>query len=185
MKGNVPWAQSSLHFRLMSFTFRLRDFFLPPGRILSEAGIQPGFTVLDYGCGSGSFVFPLSELVGESGRVYAVDMHPLAIRRIERITSSKRLTNVVAIRSDCETRLPDGSVDTALLYDTFHTLTDPDKVLRELHRVLKQGGILSFRDHHATEAEILSGVTGAGFFSLSRKGKRTYTFLMRNNQQGY
>lgn len=183
MKGNVPLAQSSFHFRLMFLSFTVRDFFVPPGRILSEAGIQPGFTVLDYGCGPGSFLIPLSELVGESGRVYAADMHPLAIRRIENIASKRRLTNLVAIQTDCETRLPDGSVDTVLLYDTFHTLTDPEKVLRELHRVLKRGGILSFSDHHATDTDMVSGITGAGLFRLSRKGKKTYTFLKRNNEQ--
>lgn len=184
MKGNGPLAQSSLHFKLMSLSFKVRDFFVPPGRILSEAGIQPGFTVLDYGCGPGSFVIPLSELVGESGRVYAADMHPLAVRRIESIALKKRLTNVIAIRSECETRLPDGSMDAVLLYDTFHALTDPEKVLRELHRVLRQGGILSFSDHHTTETDMVSGITGAGLFRLSRKGKRTYTFLKRNSEQG-
>lgn len=183
MKGNMDWAQSSLHFRLMSLCFKVRDFFIPPRKILTEARIQQGFNVLDYGCGPGSFLTPLSEIVGGSGKVYAVDVHPLALRRIESIASRKRLTNVVAIRSDCETRLPDSGVDAVLLYDTFHTLADPEKVLRELHRVLKQGGILSFRDHHTSETEMLSGVTGAGLFRLFRKGKRTYTFLKRSSEQ--
>jgi hypothetical protein len=42
---------------------------------------------------------------------------------------------------------------------------------------LKSAGALSFRDHHMTEAEILSGVTRSGLFRLSKKGKRTYSFV--------
>jgi ubiquinone/menaquinone biosynthesis C-methylase UbiE len=157
--------------------------FVSPRKILTETRIQQGFNVLDYGCGSGSFLIPLSELVGESGRVYAADMHPLAIRRIENIASKRRLANLVAIHTDCETRLPDDSLDAVLLYDAFHTLTNPEKVVRELHRVLKPGGILSFSDHHGTETDMVSGITGAGLFRLSRKGKRTYTFLKRSSEQ--
>jgi len=43
--------------------------------------------------------------------------------------------------------------------------------------LLKPAGALSFRDHHMTEAEILSGVTRSGLFRLSKKGKRTYSFV--------
>lgn len=184
MKGNMARAQSSLHFRMMALCFRVRDLFVPPRKILTEARIQQGFNVLDYGCGAGSFLIPLSEAVDESGMVYAVDIHPLAIRRIESIASRKRLPNVAAICSDCKMPLPDDSVDLVLLYDTFHTLADTETVLRELHRVLKQEGILSFRDHHMSEVEILSGITDTGLFRLITKGKRTYTFLKNNNEQG-
>ncbi|GAG62233.1 unnamed protein product [marine sediment metagenome] len=63
------------------------------------------------------------------------------------------------------------------MYDTFHSLKDPNGVLEELHRVLKPNGILSFSDHHMKEDEILSKVTDRGLFRVSRKGKRTYSFL--------
>ena len=88
----------------------------------------------------------------------------------------KRLPDVETIQSDCKTGLPDASVDVVLLYDIFHDLSDPDGVLAELHRVLKQDGILSFSDHHLKENEIVSGVTRNGLFKLLRKGERTYSF---------
>ena len=81
------------------------------------------------------------------------------------------------ILSDCKTGLPDNSIDVVLLYDIFHELSEPDRVLEELHRVLKPNGILSFSDHHMKENEIVSKVTSRGLFSLSRKGERTYSFL--------
>mgnify|MGYP002750820996 CR=1 FL=1 len=67
-------------------------------------------------------------------------------------------------------------MDVVLLYDIFHDLSEPGAVLSELYRVLKWDGILSFSDHHMKEDEIISRITSDGFFSLSEKGKKTYSF---------
>ena len=168
---------ANLHFKFMSFGYKFRDFFLPRMNILKEVGIETGFHVLDYGCGPGSYITAVAELVGKSGKIYALDIHPLAIQRVQSIASKKQLPNVETICSDCKTGLPDNSVDAVLLYDTFHNLGDPNGVLEELHQVLKSKGILSFSDHHMKENEIESKVTNGGLFRLSRKGKRTYSFL--------
>ncbi len=167
---------SNLHFKAMALTFKLRDILLPRKNILKEAGIKPGFHVLDYGCGPGSYTTAVAELVGSLGKVYALDIHPLAIQMVRVIASKNKLTNVETILSDCRTGLPDNGVDVVLLYDTFHDLRDPNEVLQELHRVLKPDGILSFSDHHMKEQEIISRVTGSGLFKLSGRGKRTYSF---------
>ncbi len=170
-------AMSDFHFRFMSFGYKFRDLFSPRKDILKEVGIEPGFHVLDYGCGPGSYMIPLAELVGESGKIYALDIHPLAVQRIQSIASRKALNNVVTICSDCKTGLRDNSLDVVLLYDAFHALSDPNSVLEELHRVLKSNGVLSFSDHHMKDNEILTKVTRRGLFSLSRRGKKTHSFL--------
>jgi len=160
----------------MSFTYKVRDFFLPRANILREVGIRPGFQVLDYGCGPGSYILPLAELVGKSGRIYAVDIHLLAVQAVQRLVSKKRLTNVEVIHSDCKTGLADESINVVLLYDVFHDLDDPEGVLKELHRVLKPNGTLSFTDHHLGEDEITPRMTSSKLFRLSAKGRRTYSF---------
>ena len=170
-KPNPNWD-----FKLMSLTYKFRDLFLPRMNILKEVGIKPGLHVLDYGCGPGSYIIPLAELVGKSGKIYALDIHPLAIQMVQNIASKRQLTHVETISSDCKTGLPDNSVDVVLLYDTFHDLSDPNGVLEELHRVLKPNRIMSFSDHHMKENEIVSKVTNKGLFRLSRKGKRAYSF---------
>jgi ubiquinone/menaquinone biosynthesis C-methylase UbiE len=170
---------SNFDFQFMSVGYKFRDLFRPRYNILKEVGIKPGFHVLDYGCGPGSYIVPLAELVGESGKVYALDIHPLAIQKVKDVASKKRLANVKTILSDCRTGLPDNTLDAVLLYDAFHHLNDRDRILQELHRVLKPDGILSFSDHHMKENEIVSGVTNNGLFSLSRKGQSTYTFVKK------
>jgi ubiquinone/menaquinone biosynthesis C-methylase UbiE len=170
---------SNFDFQFMSVGYKIRDFFLPRSDILKEVGIKPGFHVLDYGCGPGSYIIPLAELVGGSGKIYALDIHPLAIQKVQAIASKKQLKNVEAILSDCQTGLPDNTLDAVLLYDAFHHLSDPDVVLKELHRVLKPDGILSFGDHHMKEKEIVVEVVSDRLFRLLRKGRRTYTFLKK------
>ena len=170
---------SNFDFKFMSLGYRFRDFSLPRKNILKEVGIKPGFYVLDYGCGPGSYIIPLAELVGESGKIYALDIHPLAIQKVKDIASKKQLTNVETILSDCQTGLPDNALDAVLLYDAFHHLSAPEAVLKELHRVLKPGGIISFSDHHMKEKEIVAEVTYDRLFRLLRKSQRTYTFLKK------
>jgi ubiquinone/menaquinone biosynthesis C-methylase UbiE len=169
--------EPDLHYRFMALGYRFRDFLLPRMHVLKEAGIRPGFHVLDYGCGPGSYVAPLANLVGESGKIYALDIHPIAIQMVQRIVLKKVLKNVETIHSDCATGLDNNLIDVVLLYDTYHNLSDSESVLTELHRVLKPEGLLSFSDHHMKEDEILSGITETGLFKLWEKGKKTYRFL--------
>jgi len=75
---------SNLGFRLMALEYRLRDLLRPPDWILRQVGVRPGMDVLDLGCGPGSFSLAAAGLVGPEGSVYAVDIHPLAIRRVGR-----------------------------------------------------------------------------------------------------
>jgi len=165
-----------LHFKLMSFSFTFRDLLLPPKNILKEAGIKPGFRIFDYGCGPGSFTIAAAELAGKFGKVYALDIHPPAIKRVQKIAAKNKVTNIETICSDCATGLDNESIDVVLLYDTLHSLTNPESILEELHRILKPHSVLSFRDHHLKEGEILAKMTDKGLFRLLEKGKRTYNF---------
>ena len=165
------------HFKFMSLSFKIRDLLLPRDHILNEVGIKPGFQVLDYGCGTGSYAVVASKMVGTSGTVYALDIHPLAIEYVKKRVSKEHLNNIRTVISGRDTGLPDNSMDIVLLYDIFHELGDPTSVLVELHRVLKTDGVLSFSDHHMKEKEILAGVTVTGLFKLATTGKRTYRFV--------
>jgi ubiquinone/menaquinone biosynthesis C-methylase UbiE len=168
---------SDLHFRGMSLIFRLRDMAQPRTPILREAGIKPHSNVLDFGCGPGSYTLPAAQEMATEGKVYALDIQPLATRHVKEEAAKRGLSNIETIQSDCATGLPDASIDVILLYDIFHMLSTPDKILTELKRVLKPGGVLSMNDHHMREEDILAGMTGNGFFKLLRKGARTYSFV--------
>jgi ubiquinone/menaquinone biosynthesis C-methylase UbiE len=164
-------------FRGMAFLFKLRDLLVPRSKVLHEVGIKPGDTVLDFGCGPGAYVPDTANAVGPSGKVYALDLHPLAVASVAKMAKRQGLDNVVVIQSDRETGLPPNSVDVVLLQDTLHLLEHSSEVLAELCRVLKPMGVLALSDHHMREDEILTRMAQGGLFRLQRNGRRTYRFV--------
>jgi len=168
---------SNTHFTLMAFSFFFRDLFIPREVVLKEAGIKTGYRVLDYGCGPGGYILPLSEMVGNEGFVYGLDIHPMAISKVNKLISKRNLENVQTIRSDCNTGLPDHTLDMVFLYDTYHALGYPGNVLKEIHRILKPVGIVSFSDHHMKKEEIIKTITDNGLFRYHHQGNKTFTFI--------
>ena len=160
----------------MALEYRLRDLVRPPDLILRQGGVRPGMAVLDFGCGPGSFSLAAAGLVGPEGHVYAVDIHPLAIRWMERAANRLGLGHLQIIHADELPRVPDASVDIALLFDVLHEAREPGPTLAEIRRVLKQSGVLSVTDHHLEEASLLHTVTGDGLFRLIPGGKGTFRF---------
>lgn len=167
---------NSLAFRMMSAFLWFRYRGSHPAQALAEAGVRTGDTVLDFGCGPGGFSLAAAGLVGKMGKVYALDIQPLAAETVMKKAEERGLGNIVTITSNCRTGLTDGSADVVLLYDIFHFFTEPDAVLAELHRVLKDGGRLSASDHHLKGERLVEGVTRSGLFRLEGKGRRTHTF---------
>jgi ubiquinone/menaquinone biosynthesis C-methylase UbiE len=112
-----------------------------PYAILREVGLGPGMIFVDMGCGPGFFVIPAAEMVGEDGRVYAVDADPRSIEKLEGRASGKGLKNIVlkAARAE-ETVLFDGRADIVFFGIDLHDFDDPVKVLANAMRMLKMGG---------------------------------------------
>lgn len=160
----------NLRFRLMALEFRLRDLLEPPQRVLIRVGVRQGMTVLDFGCGTGGFSFAAARLVGREGRVVAVDIHPLAIQRVERAAGRRGLRHLQVLRADAMSRWPSGSVDIALLFDVLHEIDDRAAALAEIRRVLKPDGVLAAKDHCIKGAALVESVSGGGLFRLLDEG---------------
>lgn len=168
--------QSNLSFRLMALGFRLRDRFHPPIRILGEAGIHAGMTIIDFGCGPGGFTLAAARLVGPKGLVYAVDLHPLAVASVRKAAQKSCFKNIRTILGESMMEIPGGTADMLLLYDVLHGLSETGSHLAEQHRVLKPKGVLSVMDHHLEEATLLSRVGADGRFRLIHRSRRTFEF---------
>jgi len=166
----------NIMFNGMALIFKIRDFLFPRDDVLEEVNLKPGDHVLDYGCGPGAYVPGTAKRIGAAGKLYALDIHPLALQKVQNLAQKQHLTQVHTICSNCKTEMPDNSVDVVLLYDIFHMLSEPDAILAELQRILKPDGILSVNDHHISETAIISGITENAHFTWVRKGDLTYTF---------
>ena len=170
-------------FRMMSFFFRIRDRFMDPGKQLEKVGIKEGQTLLDFGCGSESYVIPAARMVGENGRVNALDIHPLAISAVEKKANKEGLTNIATILSDRDTGLPDESIDVVLLYDVIRSIKDKRALLKELHRVMKANGLLSILAEHIKVEDVLEIAEKDGLFSLRDQHGKLLNFERGQHEQ--
>jgi len=169
-------AMNNFTFKCMILLFKIRDLIVPREKIFMEVEIQKGFHILDYGCGPGSYSIIAAGLAGDSGKVYSVDTHPLALESVKKRASKKGISSIETILSNCKTGLGDNSIDVVFLFDVFHDLPDPGSVLKELYRVMKKDANLSFSDHHMNEKTITEEMKKSGLFKLEKKGDKTYTF---------
>jgi len=130
---------------MMTIVMKIRGIFRNKKEEVLLTEIKKGNVVLDYGCGIGFNTIPAAEIVGEKGKVYALDIHPLAIETVEKKISKKGLVNVDTILSNLDTGLPDESVDIVLLYNVLPMIENRPALIKELYRVLRRGGIISVK----------------------------------------
>ena len=175
-RGTDKQKMPRIGFAIMKTVLTLRSLFKKPERTLREMGLQKGQTVLDYGCGIGSFSIPAAKMVGDDGVVYALDIHPLAIRAVEKEIKKKRISNIKTILSSRGTGLPDGCVDVVLLYDVFQMISDKEKLLEELHRVLKSDGILFATAEHLDPKEFMNIFAKENSFTLVEQRGEVFRF---------
>jgi len=125
------------------FESESREIFKERDRILRAADIRSGMAVADIGAGSGFFTEMFARQVAPKGRVYAVDITPGFIERIDARAKELDLSNITGIVcSDKDAMLPHGSVDVAFVCDTYHHFEFPAQTLASIHRALKPGGML-------------------------------------------
>jgi len=134
-----------VHFKLMSLVHEtLYGLFRDPYEALNAAGLRPGQRVLEVGCGPGFFTIPAARVVGPKGSVCALDVSPLAIKRVRQKIRDAGATNVEAVLADAaRTGLRDESFDLIFLFGLDHARGDLGAIMAEMHRLLKPRGVLS------------------------------------------
>jgi len=154
---------SNIGYRVMAAT--LRWFKREPymRQRLEFAGIDEGKMVLDYGSGPGYFAALAAEMVGPSGKVYAADIQPIVREYVDKLSGKRGLKNIDVIITDCDTSLPDRSVDVVLLFDNLHVFDDLRTILGEMRRVLRDDGTLCVDVHHMPLEKAIAMVESGGF----------------------
>ncbi len=118
-----------------------RDAYQKPDEIMKALGLRPGEVVADIGSGPGYFTLRFARAVGESGRVYAVDVSPDMIRALNHRLREAGIGNVVPVLAEPnDPLLPDASVDRFVIVDTWHHIEDRPAYLALLKRMLRPGG---------------------------------------------
>ncbi len=110
--------------------------------LVRNAGIRPGYSVLDLACGTGEPALTIAKIVGPSGRVVGVDLAPgmLAVARERMVSQGLKNVSFQANEHDDLPVLQDNSFDAAVCRRGLMFMPDPARMLKAMRRVLKPGG---------------------------------------------
>lgn len=116
-----------------------------PAEFVAASQIAPGSRVAEIGCGTGWFTFALEKAIRPRGFVYALDTQPAMLQILSaRRENWERILTLPCGENDFE--LDDGEVDAVFHANVLHECEDPALHLREVHRVLREGGTLALID---------------------------------------
>ena len=111
-----------------------------PDQVVEQMKLKQTDVVADVGAGTGYFSFRISRVVAQ-GKVFAVDIQPEMLAVIEKRKKESKADNVIAVKSmEADAKLPDNSVDVALLVDVYHEFSFPREMMLSLVKALKPGG---------------------------------------------
>lgn len=114
-----------------------------PNAILLGIGLKKGKTFVDVGCGEGFFAIPAARLVGESGKVYGLDIDEEAIDILRENAKKEKLGNLkLKVGAAEDTILCKGCADVVFFGIDLHDFNNPEKVLLNARRMLRPSGRL-------------------------------------------
>lgn len=118
--------------------------FLDPERIVSYLGLKQGMAAADFGAGHGHFTIPMARLVGQEGKIYALEIQKNTLEVIRSKARLEHLLNIEVIWADIElqrgSKLHDSSLDLVLAANILFQAESKDAVFKEAGRTLKTGG---------------------------------------------
>jgi ubiquinone/menaquinone biosynthesis C-methylase UbiE len=133
---------------------------LNPDKVLTIAGLKSGDIFLDAGCGDGYISFAASTIVGDKGKVYAMDVYPESIENVKQEAQEKGMENLEAKIVDLTDKIPlnDDSIDLCIMANVLHGFVENDEtvdVMKEISRVIKPEGIFA-----VVEFKKMEGIPG-------------------------
>ena len=153
-----------------------RDQWQRPADVIRPLNLKDGSVVADFGSGAGYFALKLSDAVGGRGEVIAIDLRRLSLLflRVRAFIQGKHNIRIVVGDPD-NPHLPAATVDSVLIANTYHELTEAQSILSQLSRALRHGGRLvvvdrsEAADEHHVSPEIVEGdLRNQGFEIISR-----------------
>jgi ubiquinone/menaquinone biosynthesis C-methylase UbiE len=164
---------------------------------LLNIGLKSGDTFIDVGSGDGYFAIPAAKIVGEQGRIFALDSNGEALRRLQDTATSERLYNISLKKGYAEdVVLCSGCADIVFFGIVLHDFKDLTKVLRNAKIMLKKAGKLinldftkdsdigppkSIKFSRETATRIIER---AGFNVIDVRGIEPYSYLVVGTHTG-
>lgn len=132
-KGAEEWAKR--------FDDPARDTWQKPDHVVNLLGLRPGTTVADVGAGTGYFLARLSQKVGPTGQVLALDVEPDMVRYMTERAKKEGLANTTIRKvAPDDPALPPGGLDKVLIVNTWHHIGGRSAYAQKLSASLIAGG---------------------------------------------
>jgi cyclopropane fatty-acyl-phospholipid synthase-like methyltransferase len=123
--------------------------------LLNALHVKPGQVVCDMGCGNGFYTLQLAKLVGEEGRVLAVDIQSEMLHLLSERAKENQIANIQLIQgSQVDPKLPAAGVDLILLVDVYHEFSHPEPMLKAMRAALKPGGRIALAEFRLEDREV-------------------------------
>lgn len=120
--------------------------FADPYSNIRQFGLEEGMHVADFGSGSGHYTNAAAEIVGDEGKVYAIDIQQELLKKVKNLSRDEDRKIIEVIWGDITrpqgTKLADSLVDAVIVSNVLFQLSDVEGALAEAHRVLKSKGRL-------------------------------------------
>jgi len=126
-----------------------REVYALREQLADALDLEPGDAVADIGAGTGMFIAALSNRVGPTGRVFAVDIAPRFLDHLRERAEREGLSNVSVVHGrEDSVALDTASLDLAWICDTYHHFEYPQSTLASLLQAIRPGGHLVVVDFH-------------------------------------
>lgn len=118
--------------------------FVSPAKVIENLDLGPAMTVADFGCGSGHYTIEAAKKVGQSGKVYAIDIQQEMLSFVRSQAKLMGLINIETVWADLETanatNLRENSVDLVIISNILFQAENKKQIIQEALRILKSGG---------------------------------------------
>ncbi len=145
--------------------------------MIGQLRLEAGMDVADIGSGNGYHTLMMAGRIGAGGKAYAVDIQPEMLRMLEERAAKAGVGNVVTVENSFwDAKLPEGSVDLALMADVYHEFSHPEEMLASIAKALRPDGqvvLLEFRtedpevpikpEHKMSKEQVIREMGGNGF----------------------
>ncbi|MFO0934889.1 MAG: class I SAM-dependent methyltransferase [Gemmataceae bacterium] len=126
-----------------------------PAKLIKALNVKQGMVIADIGAGSGYHSLRLAPLVGEKGKILAVDIQQEMLDLIKKKAEKQSIKNVELLKgSETDPKLPKEEVDLILLVDVYHEFSHPYEMTEKMVASLKPGGRIAFVEFRLEDATV-------------------------------
>lgn len=120
--------------------------------LLKKLGLNSNQTVLDFGCGHGTYTIPAAEIVKPNGVIIAIDESNESLKKLNEKAKKNNISNIKVLNSikNLSKITYKNELDAILAFDVLHFLkkTKRTKIYEKFHYFLTQDGKIIIHPKH-------------------------------------